>query len=483
MTRNHDRERQREPLLPSATHTLARIIGWAVVLGLCAPSGACSEPVAGGTDLYVEVVGGQDTEADAGFDAAMDLDTTATGETSDDTGDGLDAAGPGIGDGSTNDSLDGTEADSVADGGPDTSADAGPDTASDSDGSTWPTPNCIVAGAPALTFSSNEGATMAPTSESLSGVVYAHGVVATDTPGVLWATVGTSVMRSEDYGCNWSEAGVLGWSPMRLAQGPGERVWAWSDNATYVYRIDPGTPGSALIVDVSPDKAVAVLGLAADRDDPDHVRLGTKSGQLLDSSDGGQTWQPVGNSPPEGILGYRVALDPSNLDHALFGRAVTGLYVTFDAGATWTQSTGLNAVGGGNVNAFNVVVSPADRNVVWAMALDIAQSDNDPNSNGKHLFRSTNGGESFLPVVAASDTVTLVNGPLMVPHPADENVLYFVFGTYFQGYGTDLFRFDAATSALTKTHSDYHGIGAIAFPPQPSSLMYIALEHEAFNDF
>ena len=64
----------------------------------------------------------------------------------------------------------------------------------------------------------------------------------------------------------------------------------------------------------------------------------------------------------------------------------------------------------------------------------------------------------------------------MAAHPTDPNVLYFVFGTYFQDYGTDLFRYDAATRELRLMHHDFYDIDAIAFSPGNPNVMYFGLE-------
>jgi hypothetical protein len=72
--------------------------------------------------------------------------------------------------------------------------------------------------------------------------------------------------------------------------------------------------------------------------------------------------------------------------------------------------------------------------------------------------------------------VHLVNGPIMAAHPRNPDILYFVFGTYFQGYGTDLFRYNAVTRMLSVTHSQWDKIDAIAFDPNDPALMYLGLE-------
>ena len=91
----------------------------------------------------------------------------------------------------------------------------------------------------------------------------------------------------------------------------------------------------------------------------------------------------------------------------------------------------------------------------------------------------TNGGATFRAVVDDSAEVNLVNGPTMAAHPTDSDVLYFVFGTKFQGYGTDLFRYDAKKNRLSMTHNANHDINAIAFSPADARVMYLGLEVES----
>jgi hypothetical protein len=95
-----------------------------------------------------------------------------------------------------------------------------------------------------------------------------------------------------------------------------------------------------------------------------------------------------------------------------------------------------------------------------------------------HRRAGTKRAGTYAPVVDQSADVTLINGPTMAAHPTNANVLYFTFGTSFSGYGTDLYRFDTATSQVTKTHNAYHGIDAFAFNPAAPSVMYLGLVKE-----
>ena len=77
--------------------------------------------------------------------------------------------------------------------------------------------------------------------------------------------------------------------------------------------------------------------------------------------------------------------------------------------------------------------------------------------------------------------MTLTNGVLLVPHPSDADVLYFEFGTYFQGYGTDIYRYDHGTGDVTTTHNGYDDVSSIAFNPVDASVMYFGLTKAAPN--
>ena len=101
-----------------------------------------------------------------------------------------------------------------------------------------------------------------------------------------------------------------------------------------------------------------------------------------------------------------------------------------------------------------------------------------PTSMGRHIVRSGDGGRSYTPVVDASPTVTLVNGPTMAAHPTNRDVVFFVFGSFFQAYGTALFRYHAWSDRLTVTHNSYQEVTAIAFSRVQPNLMYLGVARE-----
>jgi len=340
-------------------------------------------------------------------------------------------------------------------------------------GQGWTTPACAsVSGTAAVTFTLDEGATLTPTTQSLQGLGYTYGLVALDAPNTLVAEHQGQIIRSTDAGCTWSSLGAVA-SPLTLRAAPGGIAYAYQDNSSPLYRVE-GTTITKLTAPVD-----GILGLGVDAGKSAHLRLGDAFGGLWDSTDAGATWMPNGVPAPvgSGPLVYRYGFDPGALDHVVVGSATSGAHVSTDGGMTWKASTGLGAH---SVNVFTVVISPKDGDVVWAQGIDLDHS-NDPGSSGRTIWRSTDGGLSFTAVVTQTPEIVLRNQELLAAHPTDPSVLYFVFGTYFQGYGTDIYRYDQATGKVTTTHNNYNDVSALAFSPGDAKVMYLGLTSDAVN--
>jgi hypothetical protein len=109
------------------------------------------------------------------------------------------------------------------------------------------------------------------------------------------------------------------------------------------------------------------------------------------------------------------------------------------------------------------------------MGIDVAHTDEDA-SHGRHIYLSDDGGATYRAVVDEAPGLKLINGPVLAPHPANRDVLYFVFGTHIFQYGTDVFRYDASSATLTMQHNDQNDVNAIAFSRRDPSVMYFGLE-------
>jgi hypothetical protein len=349
----------------------------------------------------------------------------------------------------------------------------GPGDISDA-GPPWRPPDCDeIVGSGAVTFSADQGATVTPTDRQLRPVTYTFGLVALGEPGLLRAGSGREILGSDDAGCTWRSLGAAGGAnvpALTLRAAGARRAYGFGDNTAALVRIDDEE-----VVELrSPAGKAGIVGLGVDPDDPDHVRLGDSRGRLWASTDAGESWAWLGVQAPTGSLAYRAAFDPQDLDHVLFGTLGEGVLMSTSGGDAWRRATGL---GEGRVNAFNVVVSPAQGEVVWTIALDLEQASE---AKSRRIFRSEDGGRSF-EVVVESHEAKLYNGNHMFPHPSDPDVLYFVFGSNFGDYGTDLYRYDYAADALTWTHNRWHDT-VIEFSPADPSVIYLGLSLEPLRD-
>ena len=324
----------------------------------------------------------------------------------------------------------------------------------------------MITGSGAVTFTLNDGRTLAPSAEPLTPVAHTYGLAALDTPDTLVAWHRDDLLVSSDAGCSWRVAANIPGSdfPPSITPAPGGRAYAWSENRSFLVRYD--SRGAVKL-----KQPVDFMGLGADPQNGEKLRAGGADGTVWESLDGGETWEPFGRL--EGAPGYyRFVFDPASLDHVVAGTLSNGAYVSRDGGKTWTRATGIAPR---IANVFTFAISPVDGNRVWAMGIDMEYTNDDP-AHGRHIYLSDDGGATYRPVVDEAPGVKLINGPVMAAHPANRDVLYFVFGTHVFNYGTDLFRYDDATRSLTMTHNHHDDVNAITFSRHDPSVMYLGVE-------
>ncbi|MEU6714480.1 hypothetical protein ABZ897_23680 [Nonomuraea sp. NPDC046802] len=332
-------------------------------------------------------------------------------------------------------------------------------------------PSCrTVNGDGSVTFTRNEGKTITPTSQSLQPVAYTTGLVALDRPNQLLSLSNNLLSKSNDSGCTWTPVSKVTGSHVELVAARGNRAYAWDREGTLALATPEGvTPLTS--------PAGEMVGLGTDRFRGDHLRVADGDGQLYDSKDGGRTWRRTGAPAwPQSdlLMVYTAAFDPYDLNHVILGGSNTGARVTHDGGRTWTAPKGLSD----RVNVFSAKISPAAPNVVYAMGLNLKETGTGVPSDGRHIYRSSDGGRRFTPVVDQGDGITLANGPLLAPHPTDPAVLYFEFGTGWSGLGTDIYRYDARRNRVTSQHNSYDRVTSITFNLMNPQVMYLGVAEE-----
>lgn len=326
----------------------------------------------------------------------------------------------------------------------------------------------MVTGNAAVTFTRNDGATLAPFAVPPQPIAYTYGVASMiEEPDTLVAWLHDDLLISTNAGCSWRVAATVEGAdfPPKLEPARGGRVYAWSENREFFVRYD--ARGAVKL-----RQPAQFVGLAADATNGERLRAGGNDGTLWESADGGDSWTQLGSRLSAPMF-YRYAFNPQNLDHILAGTVSNGAFLSRDGGRNWTPATGFGA---SFANVFHLVFSPVDGNRVWAFAIDMEQANQGDASHGRHIYLSDDGGSTFLPVVDEAPGVKLINGPTMAPHPTNKDVLYFIFGTHIFDYGTDLFRYDAASKNLTMTHSELDGVNAIAFSRKTPNVMYLGIE-------
>ncbi|MFN0015428.1 MAG: VPS10 domain-containing protein [Saprospiraceae bacterium] len=201
-----------------------------------------------------------------------------------------------------------------------------------------------------------------------------------------------------------------------------------------------------------------VTSIGIDAGDPNHIIAGSPTGGVWKTLDGGLAWVPLTDEFST-VDVYALEISPYDNQTYFWGSTSGRIFRSFDGGQTWA-TTG-NATGSGRIS--RIAFHPTDPNVIYACSesnglfrstngggnwsavpgvsgsrgYDIEFKPGDPNTiyySGTRVFRSTDGGVSFLEISGLGTETN--NYKRMAVSPANPKVVYVLesSGSVFHGF-------------------------------------------------
>jgi photosystem II stability/assembly factor-like uncharacterized protein len=253
----------------------------------------------------------------------------------------------------------------------------------------------------------------------LGGVVFSPDYA---NDGTIFGADWVRITKSTDRGASWREIEVAPPppdSPLRqfvLAVSPSfssdQTVFAATRQGEVFRSEGAGERGTWTEVDRFPER-VRSLAISPDYANDRVLYAGTVVGVYV-SKDGGDSWNATGprmSTPTQGRdiePAALVAVSPGyGADGTVFAGTDSGLFVTRDAGRSWTEITAAPLTASSQIEA--VAISPDYQNDQTVLV----------STRGGGLLRSTDGGVSFLPVgtelIDANHLVADFSNPMSAP--------------------------------------------------------------------
>ena len=145
-----------------------------------------------------------------------------------------------------------------------------------------------------------------------------------------------------------------------------------------------------------------ITSIAIDKTNQDHIIVGSETGGVWKSLDGGSNWMVLTDNLAN-IDVYSLAIDPSNSSTYYWGTISGSIFKSLDGGATWSLHSSLP---GGWVN--KILIHPTDASIMYASA------------QGSGLYKSTDGGVTWSSIYFAG----VSTGYDFEFKPGDPSVIY-----------------------------------------------------------
>jgi photosystem II stability/assembly factor-like uncharacterized protein len=165
-----------------------------------------------------------------------------------------------------------------------------------------------------------------------------------------------------------------------------------------------------------------VRSLTYDPKNPDHVFLGTSTGSIFQSTDGGHTWARMAHlGAGDDYVIDHLAFDPQNTANmfaaawSVENQQAGDLFVTHDSGKTWDSVPAMH-----NKSIRAMAVAAYDSKVMVAGALD-------------GVYRTTDGGASWRKISTSNSEIHNIES--IATDPKDPNIVY--AGTWHLAWKTE----------------------------------------------
>ncbi|MDA0317163.1 MAG: YCF48-related protein [Bacteroidetes bacterium] len=176
-----------------------------------------------------------------------------------------------------------------------------------------------------------------------------------------------------------------------------------------------------------------ITSIAFEEDNDNHIIVGSQTGGVWKSTDGGSTWSVLTDNLSN-IVVYSLAIDPTNANNYFWGTSSGVIFKSTDSGATWNQ---LADIGGGDVN--KILIDPTNTNKMYCSA-----------QNGG-IFKSTDAGVSWSLIHSEAST-----GFDIEFKPGDYNTVYASGNLFFKSTdGGNVFQIIQSDNSLTSWTQDY----------------------------
>lgn len=127
-----------------------------------------------------------------------------------------------------------------------------------------------------------------------------------------------------------------------------------------------------------------ITSIAIDETNLDHIIVGSETGGVWKSMDGGSTWAVLTDNLAN-IDVYSLAIDPSNSNTYYWGSTSGSIFKSINGGSIWSLHADL---GGGTVN--KILIAPGSSSKMYASV------------QGNGLYKSTDGGTSWNSIISGS---------------------------------------------------------------------------------